>query len=110
MICCNTNHYNYTKEVYQILMVDYLLVLTLDEDYSSDPSNIYIYIYIYITVDSPMASSGSILSVMSEAHHVVYSQVKEQRVFWEKNNVQHPDYQDSTKNGNHMPKVKHTHC
>ena len=40
MICCNANHYNYTKQVYQSLMVDYLTFLTLDEDCSSDPSNI----------------------------------------------------------------------
>jgi len=40
MICCNVNHYNYIKQVYQGLMVDYLISLTLDRDCSSDPSNI----------------------------------------------------------------------
>ena len=39
MIHCNANHYNYIKQVYQGLMVDYLISLTFDEDCSSDPSN-----------------------------------------------------------------------
>jgi len=30
MICCNVNHYNYIKQVYQGLMVDYLIFWTLD--------------------------------------------------------------------------------
>ena len=39
-ICCNANHYKCIKQVYEGLMVDYLIVLTLDKDCSFDPSNI----------------------------------------------------------------------
>jgi 5'(3')-deoxyribonucleotidase len=54
-------------------------------------------------------AAACILTVMPEAHRVVYSRMKKYGCFWEKNTAHHPESQDSTDNGYHTPKVEYTH-
>jgi hypothetical protein len=91
MICCNANYYNYIKQVYKGLMIDYLIFFTLDGDCSSDPPNI--------------CNIG--VSTVTKCMHLV-SNINRTPCGLQPNDrtrvFEHPDSQDSTENGNHMPK------
>lgn len=102
MTCYNANHCNYLTQVYQVSMTDYLIFLPWRE-----------------TIPLTLLRQNTGVSTVIKCMHLV-SNVESApgslqpndgaRVSWEKRKTHQPDSQDSTENGNHMPKVKYTHC
>jgi hypothetical protein len=70
------NHYNYIKQVYQGLMVDYLIFLTLDEDYP-------LTLLIYNTGVSTVIKCLHLVSNIRSTPRGLHTNDRE-RVFWER--------------------------